>query len=237
MDNGPEKNFSKEDPTPIDWSEYWRLFLANFWIVVSITGIVFLGALLYYSSRPNVYTADVQILVERVENLPRSSQELVTTPAFQGEEDYYGTQIAILTGRKVRERVASELPDIPPYQVAARRLIKTRIISLWVNQRDPVWAARIANKFAQVYLSASNEEQLFIGKQILNMIPEEKPSMDSEEAALLKDTDSMEEMAKFNKKEYAESLLAITNDPIIQRLRNQKLDIESGMAELMQRYK
>ncbi len=230
---GFEKDPLNDQQDGGDASEHLRTILANIWLILAVTALFCLASVVYHSRLPNMYTAGAQILVEKVD-VPKSSQEMMM-PSFRGEEDYYGTQLAILTGRKVAAIVAKELEPIPPYAITARRLPKTRIIALSVTQRDPEWAAKIANKFAEVYVREGNREQLFIGEQILKLIPEE--DMDSKDVELIQQAGSMEQVKQFNKKEYAESLSAITNDPVIQRLRNEKLEIQSRISEMSQRYK
>src|SRR5687767_5790743 len=85
------------DPAP-EWIEYFSIIREHLAVVLAMTGIVVLCATVYYSTLPNLYTANVQILVERIDpNSLKSSQEGLMVPTFKGEEDYYGTQLAILT--------------------------------------------------------------------------------------------------------------------------------------------
>ncbi len=234
MDNPFDREpTSADDPHANDWADYSRIILANIWLILAVTSLFCLGSIVYFSSLPNLYTASVQILVEKVEETQKSSQSMLM-PNFKGEEDYYGTQVAILTGRKISGRVAEELNPVPVYSLSARRLVKTRILQLLVTQRDPVWAAKIANKFAEIYVRESNSEQLFIGQQMLKLIPEE---VETEGRKLISETGHLEELQGFNKQEYAESLTAIMNDPVIRRMQNEKVEAQSQLIALSQRYK
>lgn len=204
-------------------ADYWRIILGNLRIVLIFTLGAMALSLVRHSMMPNLYTATANILVEKTDQKSKSYDDVIM-PSFRGEEDYYGTQIAILTGRKIRQTVSEELPEAGYYAVEARRVRGTRIIFISVTHTDPKMSADIANKIAEVYVRQSGEESLFISKQLLELFPDEYAPEDAKKDG-------------FSRKEFAENLSSVGNDPIVQKLRNQKLEVEGQLKELSQRYR
>ena len=222
-----------------DYSELLHTLLHSKKIIVSVTGIIMMCSVLYFASKSNLYTASIKIIVEKTDkDTPRSSQDMVM-PTFRGEEDYYGTQIAILTGRKIVEQVAREIPEARKAEVSAKRVRGTRIITLSVVYRDPELAAKICNKYGEVYVRESARESLFMSQQILSLIPEDLEALGKDSAQTAQAADAMEQQLgkKFNRREFAESLSNVASDPIIQRLRQKRIELDSKVADLSQRYK
>src|SRR3989338_6832303 len=207
----------------------WLTLYSKRWFVLFVTAAALIGFTLYYSQKPNVYTAQARILVENVEQVPKTAQDMMAPvlPSQTGE-DYYGTQIAILTGRKTRTLVAAEVGPIPGYDISAGLERDTRILSLICKHRDPIMAADIANKFAEVYVRESSRESLFISQQILKWIPEDIENWDSKQ--------SLEGLSNVDKQAFSESLLSVMGDPEVQKLRTDKLEARSKLQALSQRY-
>lgn len=213
-----------DDHSPVGaLADYWRIILGNLRIISILTCGVMALSLVWHSMLPNQYTATTEILIEKTDQKSKSYDEVIM-PSFRGEEDYYGTQIAILTGRKIRDAVAAQLPLSGKYEVVARRLRGTRIISLSVTHTDPRLSAAVANKIAEVYVRQSGEENLFISRQILELFPDEYGPDQTQKGG-------------FNRKEFVENLASVGNDPTVQKLRNQKLEVEGQLKELSQRYR
>jgi len=218
----------------LDIFEYLNVILDNVWVIVSITALGAALSLVYFARLPNLYTANAQILVEKLENAPKEVRDMA--PSFSGDDDYYGTQIAILTGRKISGMVGTELgPEAVGAKIQARRIPKTRILSLSVTHRKADLAAKVANKYSEIFVRESTGEQQFMGQQVLKLIPDE--------AELEKDMDMLGTLPDagapsiFNKKEYAESLQSVMNDPVVSKMRSEKLEIRANLVELSQRYK
>ncbi len=210
-----------------DLSEYWRVVIGRKWVILFLAISAALFAAVYYSMMPNRYSATVKILIEKADSGPRTFQD--SGMEIQKGEDYYATQIAILTGSQVRSGVLSELNSPSGFTVNANRDRNTRIIALSATHTDPQLAASIANKFAEVYIKESGKQSLFITEQILQWIPED--------GELLDDAKVLEQGEGFSKEEYAESLAMVMNDPIVQKMREEKLAIKKQLVELTQRYK
>src|SRR3989344_5361113 len=126
-----------------DFAEYWRIVVGNLRTILAITAVGTLLSSIYFSTRPNLYTATVQILVERARPTQQASSQAIFMPNYRSEDDYYGTQIAILTGRKIQEKVVKKFQIDPlkeKYRTRATRLRATRIIAFSVTHKNPKMA-------------------------------------------------------------------------------------------------
>ncbi len=208
----------------------WQVVFAYRRIVLSMTGIVFLISTIYYSVLPNVYTGEVQLLVEVPPERHKPFEE-TEMQVYAGVDEFFETQIAILTGGNIKKTVREELnlDEKYKFKLQANRFRGTQIISLKVEDRDPVMAAKIANKFYEVYMLWSAQQDLFMPQQFLKLLPsdEDLSEKGTEQAAL----------KGISKQEYAESLRSVSRDPIIQKLKNDRLDVEAELKEYSQRYK
>ena len=230
-----------EEPKPgqgLDILEHLYVILDNIWVIVSITAMAAGLSLVHYSRLPNLYTANAQILVEKLDSAPKEVRDMASSFSYstKSDDDYYGTQIAILTGRKISGMVWEALgPGAAGYTIQASRVPKTRILVLSVTHSKADMAAKIANKYSEIFVRESTSEQQFVGQQLLKLIPDE--------AELEKDMDVLGTLPAggtssiFNKKEYAESLQSVMNDPVVSKMRSEKLEIQASLVELSQRYK
>ncbi len=211
----------------LNLGEYWKVIQARKWLVISITALTTAVGGIYFSVQPNVYTSDVKIIVEKPQQLLKSSTDVVM-PSYGAGEEYYGTRIAIMTGRKISGLVISELKSPRDYGLRASHLLNTSIINLSVTHRDPKVAAKVANKYAEIFIRESKGEGSFVAKQMLQWIPEDVEMLDDEK---------IKQLPGFDKKEFAESLLSVTNDPVIQKYKGEKLALKDKLNALSQRYK
>ncbi len=212
-----------------DLAQILRIFLGNSGLIGIVTVIGTIISAIYLFSMPDQYAANAKVLVEKI-NSKWETYDAMSLPALQqADEDYYGTQIDILTGRKVSAAVKSELQDMPDrYRVDARRIRNTRIILISVLGTNPEWAAKIANKYAEIFVRESLKQNDYMSEQILKLMPKENEEFSAESAT---------EKDAFNKKEYLGSLPTLTNDPILQKLRADKFALEAQLSELSDRYK
>src|SRR3990167_657176 len=116
--------------TSADFDEFWRIFFGRLHVIIFITIVGLVGCAVYNFRLPDIYVASSKIIVERPEQKEKTSSNIVQgVGAATKEEDYFGTQIFLITGRKISEAVALELGKSPyGYKVNARRLRGTRII-------------------------------------------------------------------------------------------------------------
>ncbi len=180
---------------------------------------------------PNVYETEVQILIEKPGKTQELSQQF-TTSSFAGEEDYYGTQIGMLTGQKIADKIESEF-NLPTgsYKVKAKRELKSQIITLTVDYKDPDLAAKIANRLSQLYMEEKTKQDMIVPHQILQMLPSEE-ELNSETSS---DNKSGSEEGK--KDISIDFLNRVSTDPVLVKLNSQRLDVEAQIQEQSQRYK
>ncbi len=242
------------------FSDYYHLILGNFRLISAITLATMLLSVLYFALQPDLYTATVNILVEKGNTAPRSTQQDIIgqNQGFTRDDDYYGTQLTLLTNRKITSKVVEALNlGSETFKVDANRIRNTRILSLSITTRDPQMAAKIANKFAEFFVQDSSTESLFIGQQILKFIPNADEMAQSESmgrgvasrsdevsTAIGRSSEALTEGAAagaasegFNKKEFVESFQPVMMDSVVQRLKVEKIEIEAKLNELSQRYR
>lgn len=210
-----------------DFSAFWQT-AKNRRHVVFITTILFLLiSTVIFFILPDVYTAEVQILVQKPGRQDMVYQQTVT-PNFTGEEDYYGTQIAILKGKKITDKIESEFGlKEKSYKVIASRIRASRIISLRIDYKEPALAAKIVNRMAEYYSQDKKEEDLFFAQQLLQWIPESSVTIENGKG--VKSSAQEDEAVDF--------LANVGKDPVIQNLKSQKTETEAKLKELSQRYK
>lgn len=222
----------KPEAVTNELSEYWVTIISKRWLILILTVAAFIGSYLYYQHLPTLYTAQVDILVENTAEMPKTAQGNMTVSNPDAQmEDYYGTQIVILKGRRIAETARQELGQMPSrFRIDASHRRDTRVLSLTCKTLDPNEAARIANKYAEIFVRESAKESTYVTQQMLKWIPED--------LEMLENKDQMEKLStKFNKKEFAESLESVTKDPVIEKMRADKLDLEAKIQELLLRYK
>jgi len=232
IQQGRRDYVGEEEVETFNFLEYLRMIVSHRYLIVGVTLVAFMGGVAYFSKIPNIYTADVKIIVERTENTPKSAQQPIVkdseTELYIDEDVYYGTQIAVLTGRQIQDKVLNELGIEAGFTIKATRRRGTRIIELSVDHAEPEWAAKIANKFAEVFVRESAYSDSYISEQILRLIPESGELPEGGPPPV--------DLSGFDKQLYAESLSSITDDPEIQTMRLQKLTNEVKLKELSERY-
>ncbi len=63
-----------------EFVDYWQIIIGHRWMILAITAIIVMCSVVYLSILPNLYTAEVQILVERVDKEP--AYQDVKMPSF-----------------------------------------------------------------------------------------------------------------------------------------------------------
>jgi capsular exopolysaccharide synthesis family protein len=198
---------------------YLRFVWKHKVFVFILTLVMMLGVGSYYLFLPDVYTAQVKILIERPDPGLKFYEEKFLALLTEQDIDYYGTQIAILTGRDLVGKVNEELGIPSGWRVKAQRIPNTRIISLDVWHEDPDLPPKIANKFAEIFIRENAMDSSFLPAQILKLLPEDI------------------EFATDSSMAFVRSLPTVKNDLMVQDLRNEKMRLESHLRELSDRYK
>jgi len=235
-----------------DLVEYF-IVLKSQWRIILITSLIFaFVSSIYFFRLPDIYGAKVSILVEKVDRgINRSLQDMVL-PSLGAEDEYFGTQIEILTSRTLMQQVMSEI-DFPDnvglsvkskksltgiiksmfssnsnYQANIKHLRLSRIMNVSVQGHDPVLAATIANKFAQVYVRQNVQENLFVSQQMFRWLDDDVGEAEGDSGYYLDQS---------IKVEFINTLESVANDPIIKTLRSDRLETLSQLRDLRQRYK
>lgn len=242
----PSPFLEKERMT--DWSDYVQIIFNERRLILLVTALFFCGSVAFYSLIPNTYETEVQILVEQLGNLDNMSPADVTQN-FRGEDEYYGTQVAVIMGRKVGERLRAELKTNAPFRLSARRVRGTKIISVTVQSQNRKLAAEAANKAVDIYIQEKAQDDLFVARQMLKWLPSkvESGSAASEtaseavasatagEPAASAASPRQEASADGKTAEFA--LPNESADPAYQQLKRDKLDTETRISEMSIRYK
>ncbi len=130
--------------------DYWRIVVARKWVVVGAVLLALLGSLIVSILQEPIYEAEAQMLVE-----PRSGEAVFQqdpTLNVQNLERAIQTEIQVLEGQRVRERVRSDLglPALPP-EVSGSPVGSTDVVSVRVESTDPEAAQRLADAYVTAY--------------------------------------------------------------------------------------
>ena len=214
----------------------WLLFLRALVNQRNLIGIVTLSslvaAMIIFSLIPSTYRAETQILIEKTQPAAEQVGSQSVVSSFYGEEDYYGTQIAIITGDEIATALEKEL-GYPPtsYKLAAKRLYSTQVISITIDAKSALMASTIANHVVKIYIQNKSSDDLFMAQQMLKWLPADITDIDSSVTANMPTLDR-------DKKERIFGLFSsVANNPFYQNLRGQKVTLEAQISEFSTRYK
>src|SRR4029078_7749376 len=118
-----------------------------------------LGALVMSMLQDPIYRAESQMLVE-----PRSGDAVsqkAPTLNVQNLERAIQTEIKVLEGQRVRERVQRDLglANLPP-EVSATPVGATDVVSVTVRSKDPATAQVLADAYVRAYSSIRREQAI-----------------------------------------------------------------------------
>ncbi|MDP8299590.1 MAG: polysaccharide biosynthesis tyrosine autokinase [Candidatus Tantalella remota] len=254
MENQQQNPFLEQE---IDLREYVRVLLERKWLIISCTLILCTVALIRVFLMKPVYESSVQVLIEK--EAPRVVNiEQVTPETFTGRE-YYQTQYKILKSRVIAERVNDELggyqpwsefggreqknkQDKPPItkdqrvrallgRVSINPIPNTQLVSIKVEDVSPVLAAKIANLWAENYISYLLDTQYdasqYASGWLQDKIKDAKTRLEKAEQQSL-------EYRKANKEVVAD---ADSEASMLQKLYEKKAELEISLSENLQYYK
>lgn len=217
---------AEEKELEFDLGYYTELILRRRWIVLSVfVSVVIIAALITFNTRA-VYQAQALLVIEK---------ERGNNVVYQGgptversNEDYYQTQYKLLKSEALLKTVYKrlELEKVPEFAgvYGYRKLMKpvaivpvprSRLVYISVDFYDPRLAANIANTIAAVYIEQNLSNQLFISKDVLNALQNDKGS---------------------GSRALYESLPAVVNNVLIQDLKREVVKLQSQLAEASGRY-
>jgi capsular exopolysaccharide synthesis family protein len=137
--------------------DYWRVIIAHRWVVVGAVLVAVFAALVMLLSSEPIYEAEAQMLVE-----PRSGDAVFSqdpTLNVPNLERAIETEIQVLEGQRVRQRVQTDLGlSEPPPEVSGEPVGSTDVVSVRVRSGDPEAAQRLADAYVVAY-TATRQEQ------------------------------------------------------------------------------
>ena len=204
------------------------LFLRRRWVVISTwLSAVIITAVITFSMRP-VYQATAMLVIEKERSNNKISQGTGSATESSGD-DYYQTQYKLLKSEALLQSVyqrleldkAPGLSSIGGYQslqglVTVTPVPRTRLVYIKTEYTEPKLTAIIANTMADVFIEQNLSNQLFISKDVLAALQNERP--DGQSRAIY------------------ESLPAVISDTLIQSLKQQISALDSQIAESSDRY-
>ena len=119
-DDGPLAGFPSNliysEPLVVedDWNlrDYWRAVRKRSWLVASIAILVTMSVALYMALKPDIYEAQAQVQVD-LENtnstLGSSKNTSIIVSSPLNDPAYFGTQLQILSGPRLLQRVIKRL--------------------------------------------------------------------------------------------------------------------------------
>lgn len=217
---------TEEKELEFDLTYYWDLLMRRRWVALSAwLAVVIVTALVTFNMRP-VFQAQALLVIEK---------ERGNNVVYQGgpsversNEDYYQTQYKLLKSEALLKTVHNRL-DLAKHDefkdpYGYRKLIKpvtiapvprSRLVYIKVDSYDRLLASKIANTIAEVFIEQNLSNQLFISKDVLAALQDDK---------------------KGQSRAIYESLPAVVNNPLIQQLKQDTAKLQAQVAEASNRY-
>lgn len=229
---------------PFDYKYYFFLFVKSFYIILTFFIITVTLSAIYVAKLPNVYIASAQLIIERPPN-PAGERETDLT-AESWSDDYYKTQLEIMTGSTVLRHVVSDLKLLDYFEtndedgvvarirnmIAVRRIKQSRLFDIQVTGSDARLVANIANAVSRAYIKKNFEDSLYYSKELLAWIPQKGGDKD-----VITIEDPFGNVRQMNREDLVETLPSIQTDPTIRGLKERKNALESELRLLLRQYK
>ena len=139
--------------------DYARVVVRRKWIVIIAVVASVVGALIMSLAQDPIYEAEAQMLVEP--RLGAAVFQQDPTLNVQNLERAIQTEIQVLEGQRVRERVREDLGlDELPANVRASPVGATDVVSARVRSKDPRTAQVLADAYVQAYASTRREQAI-----------------------------------------------------------------------------
>lgn len=177
----------------IDFERLINLVRSRLWLILTVTGLVFLAAFVYVLRAPRIYESRAVIQVEQ------ASQQVVNIDDISKEDpqtlDFLNTVTQALTSRKLLLRIVKvndleknpefappregrkysdiELADRLARKVEVKLRKGTRLVDLTVEDTNPELAQQLATSFVKEFLRESFEQKLSLSKVANEFLQEE----------------------------------------------------------------
>jgi capsular exopolysaccharide synthesis family protein len=225
----------------IDWGGILESILQNFWVILGATLAGFVGASLYVMRLPDVYTANAKVRVEMFQEAAALDYKEMASKLEQDRATYYGTQIELIQSSPVLERAAQDI-ELPKRfnstvtQAAMRlrnqlgvNLVRgTEIIIVSITGEDPALASQMANAVANAYIKLNADSKV--------RVPKEFQSLFLNDGEILRDKESLDRLRSMSDQDRIAVLPTITQDPMINKLKDEQLSVQNQIAEYLSRY-
>jgi capsular exopolysaccharide synthesis family protein len=134
--------------------DYAAVVARRRWIVITSAVLSSLVAILLVVLQTPIYSSSSEVLVQ-----PRGADGLFEDQIVNLNDRAIETEIQVIEGQQVRERVRTDLglDELPPL-VAASAVGQTDVISLAVRDANATNTATLANAYADAYISVRREQ-------------------------------------------------------------------------------
>ena len=106
------KEQGKEARREVDLFEYWRIFLKRKWVVISFASLVIIIIGIFTFTATPLYRASTNLVIEEPSSNMLNIQEMFnysSYPRYDYLNQYFNTQLRLLTSRSLAERVAQKM--------------------------------------------------------------------------------------------------------------------------------
>lgn len=239
--------YGEEAEKPFDYKYYFYLIKKNFYILLTFFIITITLAFIYVAKIPDTYLSAAQVIIERPPNPAyddKTSGSDLTASSWS--EDYYKTQLEIMTGPTVLRQVIQDLKLAEYFEttnedrlmqrirgmIAVNRVRQSRLFNVETRGNDPQMVARIANAVARAYIRKNFEDSLYYSRELLAWLPQKGGDSDT-----ITIEDPFGNVKQFSRQELIESLPTIQTDETIRGLRERKNALESELKLLLKQYR
>lgn len=163
----------------MELKEYTKVIYRRLWIVVLTTLLAVASvAIVSYFFMDKLYEANASIYVGKQKStqsgIPYSTQDLMLSQYLV--KDYRELAKAIVVLQKVKEELKNDIPEmvniseeILSKKISVENKNDTRFIAIKVQDKKPEYAAKIANKVAEVLAQKATELMKFENVEIVDM--------------------------------------------------------------------
>jgi len=223
----------KEDP--VDFKKYLNTIYRKRWVLFSVMAVIMVISTVKTFTEIPKYRAKVLMMIDvpSAPLAPTITREGIKPTINSG--DYFTTQQSIFKSTMLVRRVKSAL-NLPVSEDKLTRALSveavknSRLLNLMIDYPDPAMAAKIANTFADAYIEQNVESMLFMSKEVLKVLP-------GEDRRNMEKSTIYGQLKELNREDAIDSLPSVVSNPVIQRLKSEKLGYETELANLSKRYK
>ncbi|MBU3758884.1 MAG: polysaccharide biosynthesis tyrosine autokinase [Candidatus Omnitrophica bacterium] len=231
---------------PFDYKYYLFLLKKNFYILLTFFVIAGTLSAIYAAKIPDAFVSSAQLIIERPKNLMAEGMTDADLSAQSWSEDYYKTQLEIMTGPTVLRQVITELKLTSYFEqddedrlledvrkmITVTQVKQSRLFNVQVTAGDANLAANIANAVARAYIRKNFEDSLYYSKELLGWLPES-----ASDAGTVTIEDPFGRVRQISREELIENLPTIQTDPTIRSLKERKNALESELKLLLKQYR